>query len=124
MRHIRSTFAFVALALAVPQIASAHTELVASTPAANSTVSGPSTIVLRFEEPVVAATTQAEIAMTGMANHATMPVTNFTSRMGSDRKTLTLTLAAPLSRGTYRVNWSAAGGDTHRVTGNFTFTVR
>jgi methionine-rich copper-binding protein CopC len=125
LRHL--TLAFAAFALAAPQIASAHTELVASTPAANSKVKAPSTIVLKFEEPVVGAATHATLDMTsmpGMAHGKPMAITGFTSKLGSDRKTLTLSFKKPLSPGGYRVTWSAAGADTHHVTGNFSFTVQ
>ena len=32
--------------------------------------------------------------------------------------------AAPLSPGTYRVTWAIAAADGHRMTGNYSFTVR
>ncbi|WP_354957136.1 copper resistance protein CopC [Sphingobium sp. CECT 9361] len=73
------------------------------------------------------ATARAEIAMTGMpgmASHAPMPITGFTARLGNDRKSMTLLLRRPLASGTYRVTWSAAGADTHRMGGDFSFTVR
>jgi methionine-rich copper-binding protein CopC len=127
MRIRHFAIALGALALAAPQIASAHTELVSSTPAANSRVAGPTTIDLRFEEPIIGSTAHAEIAMTGMpgmADHKPTPVTGFTAKVSSDSKTVTLELASALAAGTYRVTWSAAGTDSHRATGNFSFTVR
>jgi len=127
MRAYLSTFALAALALAVPQIASAHTELVSSTPAANAKVAGPTKIVLRFEEPIIGSTARAQIAMTampGMASHTPTPVTGFTSQMSKDNKSMTLQLRRALAAGTYKVTWSAAGDDAHRVTGNFNFTVK
>ena len=42
----------------------------------------------------------------------------------ADGKRLTLTAARPFPRGTYRVTWHAAGTDTHRMQGNYSFTVR
>lgn len=62
--------------------------------------------------------------MPGMASHAPMPITGFTAQMGKDRKSMTLQLRRGLTVGTYRVTWAAAGADTHRMSGNFTFTVR
>ncbi len=123
-------FALIAAALATfatPQLASAHARLVSSTPAANATVARPTKIDLRFNEAVIGSTVSVQLAMTGMpgmANHAPMPITGFTSQLGKDRKSLTLMLRRPLVAGTYRVNWAAAGSDTHRLTGTFTFTVR
>lgn len=126
--RFRSLFlAVTALGLIAPQVASAHTQLVSSTPAANATVAAPTKIELRFNEAVIGATARAEIAMTGMpgmANHALMPVTGFTAQLGKERTSMTLLLRRPLAAGTYRVTWSAAGADTHRMGGNFNFTVR
>ena len=58
-----------------PGAASAHTKLIASTPAANSTVSKVTSISLKFNENVIASTVKTEFVMTGMpgmANHAPM----------------------------------------------------
>jgi methionine-rich copper-binding protein CopC len=121
------TLAAAALALAMPQFAGAHTQLVSSTPAANATAAAPTRIELRFNEAVIGATARAGIVMTampGMANHGVMPITGFTAQLGKDRKSMTLLLKRPLGAGTYRVTWAAAGADTHRMTGSFSFTVR
>ncbi|KRA81248.1 copper homeostasis periplasmic binding protein CopC [Altererythrobacter sp. Root672] len=121
------TLAFAALALGAPQIASAHTELVSTIPAANARVASPTKIELHFEEPIVGSTARAEIAMTGMpgtASHDPTAVTGFTSQMSKDKKTMTLQLRHALAAGTYKVTWSAAGADSHRAGGNFSFTVR
>ena len=123
-------FALIIAALAsfaTPQLVSAHAKLVASTPAANATVARPTKIDLRFNEAIIGSTVSAQLAMTGMpgmANHAAMPIKGFTAKMGKDRKSMTLMLRRPLAAGTYRVNWAAAGADTHRLTGTFNFTVR
>ena len=112
---------------ATPQLVSAHARLVSSTPAANAIVTRPTKIDLRFNEAVIGSTVSVQLAMTGMpgmADHAPMPITGFTSQLGKDRKSLTLMLRRPLAGGTYRVNWAAAGADTHRLTGTFNFTVR
>ncbi|PZQ43992.1 MAG: copper resistance protein CopC, partial [Phenylobacterium zucineum] len=34
------------------------------------------------------------------------------------------TFAAPLPPGAYRVSWAIAAADGHRMTGNYSFTVR
>ncbi len=128
MRTTRFALMVAAIAtLATPQLVSAHAKLVASTPAANATVARPTKIDLRFNEAVIGSTVSVQLAMTGMpgmAKHAPMPITGFTSQLGKDRKSLTLLLRRPLAAGTYRVNWAAAGADTHRLTGTFNFTVR
>ena len=127
MRFHRFALAIAALGLVAPQIAGAHTQLVSSSPAANASVAAPTKIELRFNEAVIGATARATIAMTGMpgmANHAPMPITGFTAQIGKDRKSMTLLLRRPLSAGAYRVTWTAAGADTHRMSGTFDFTVR
>lgn len=127
MRLPNFAFALAAAGLVMPQIALAHTRMVSSTPAANADVAAPTTIVLRFNEALIAPTAKAEIAMTGMpgmANHAPSAITGFTTQLAQDRKSMTLQLARPLAKGTYRVTWSAAGADTHRMSGNFSFTVK
>jgi methionine-rich copper-binding protein CopC len=59
-----------------------------------------------------------------MASHTPTPVTGFTSQMSKDNKSMTLQLRRALAAGIYKVTWSAAGDDAHRVTGNFSFTVK
>ena len=46
------------------------------------------------------------------------------STMGKDGKSLTLTAKRALVPGTYKVKWSAAGADTHRMGSEFSFTVK
>lgn len=127
MRMPILALAVAALGLIAPQIAIAHTQLIASSPAANARVAAPTKIELRFNEAVFGATARATIAMTGMpgmASHAPMAITGFTAQMGKDRKSMTLLLRRPLTAGTYLVTWTAAGADTHRMSGTFSFTVR
>ncbi len=114
-------------ALAYAGSAQAHTKLVSSSPAANTTVAKPGRVVLTFNERVIANFTGATLAMTsmpGMANHQPMAITGFTSAMSSDGKTLTLTMRRALAAGTYQLKWHAAGADTHRMEGTFTFAVK
>ena len=61
--------------------------------------------------------------MPGMANHAPMKVP-FSSMMGKEGKSAMLMVKRPLSPGTYKVTWSAAGADTHRMGSEFSFTVK
>lgn len=128
MSKLRLAFAAPLLAaLAFAGSAQAHTRLVASSPAANATVAKPGKIILTFNEPLVANFSGAELSMTGMpgmASHQPMAVSGFTSAMSKDGKTLTLTMRRALMPGTYQLRWHAAGADTHRMEGNFTFTVK
>lgn len=125
----RSPLPFAAAALALlltPAAAYAHTRLVGSSPVANATVSKVTSVNLQFNEKVIASTVKAELVMTGMpgmANHAPMKIPA-TARMGKDGKSMMLMLKRALVPGTYKVKWSAAGADTHRMGSEFGFTVK
>lgn len=125
LRKLTILSALIATGVALP--AQAHTKLVASTPAANATVGKTTRIMLTFNEKVLSQFAGASLVMTGMpgmANHAPMKMTGVSSQMGSDGRSMTLLLQRPLPAGTYRVDWHAAGADTHRMEGNFTFAVK
>jgi len=109
-----------------PGTALAHAKLVGSTPAANSAVAKVTTVTLKFSEKLIASTVKAELVMTGMPgmkDHPPMKIP-FTSAMSKDGKSMTLQLKRALVRGTYKVKWSAAGADTHRMGSEFSFTVK
>ena len=117
--------AAIALASA-PGAALAHAKLVGSTPAANTAVSKVTSVNLKFSEKLIASTVKAELVMTGMPgmkDHPPMKIP-FTSAMGKDGKSMTLQLRRALVPGTYKVKWSAAGADTHRMGSEFGFTVK
>ena len=125
------TFPAVAAAavcgLLIPVMASAHTKVVASTPAEGATVKAPRVVSLSFSEPLPPETVAASIVMTampGMTDHPPMPIRNFKSSWSSDKHVLTLNLRQALPLGSYDVNWQAAGADGHRATGKVSFTVR
>lgn len=112
--------------LLTPASAHAHAKLVASNPTANASVSKVTSVRLTFNEKLIASTVRAELVMTGMpgmANHAPMRMPT-TAQMGKDGKSMTLLLKRALVPGTYKVKWSAAGADTHRMGSEFSFTVK
>lgn len=115
------------LALAsTPGTALAHAKLVGSTPAANTAATKVATVNLRFSEKLIASTVKAELIMTampGMKDHPPMKIP-VTSAMGKDGKSMTLQPKRALVPGTYKVKWSAAGADTHRMGSEFSFTVK
>ncbi|MBA4308319.1 MAG: copper resistance protein CopC [Sphingopyxis sp.] len=111
-----------------PSVALAHAKLLSSTPAANATVSKDKakSITLVFNEKLMASTVKAELVMTampGMKDHPPMKVA-FSSMMGKDGKSMMLMPKKALVPGTYKVAWSAAGADTHRMGSEFSFTVK
>ncbi|MFD1767215.1 copper homeostasis periplasmic binding protein CopC [Sphingorhabdus buctiana] len=121
------TLAGLALA-SMPGAAFAHAKLVSSTPAANATVSKANvkSINLIFNEKIIASTMKTELLMTGMPgmkDHAPMKIA-FSSMMGKDGKSMMLMPKKALVPGTYKVTWSAAGADTHRMGSEFSFTVK
>ena len=75
---------------------------------------------MTFNEKLMGPTVKADIVMPDMDS---MKVAA-TSQLGKDGKSVTLTPKRALMAGKYTVNWSAAGADTHRMTGSFSFTVK
>jgi copper resistance protein C len=140
---------FVATALvATPVAVFAHAKLVSSTPAVNATVAKPAKITLTFNEKLTGPTVKVELFMTGMAkgmshdggmdhskmaggkmdhgamaDHAPMKIAA-TSQLGKDGKSVSLMPKRALSAGKYKVDWTAAGADMHKMTGNYSFTVK
>jgi methionine-rich copper-binding protein CopC len=145
MQKVFITSAAAALVAALtPTALLADARLVSSRPHDNTTVSNPTRIVLTFNEPINAATVRADVFMTGMPHstahsgmqrddhshksarmqdHAPIKIAVFSTQMSKDGKSVTLRFRRPLVEGRYRVDWSAAGHDDHRVAGRFTFTV-
>src|SRR5688572_28460318 len=108
-----------AAALAAASPAFAHAELVRSNPAANATVkTSPRTITLTFNERVVPAFSKFELTMP--AHRMEVPVRTTVSR---DGKRIVGTVQSRLMKGSYRVSWTAAGSDGHKMTGSYTFKV-
>jgi len=91
-----------------------HAKLVSSYPAANARIKSPGQIKLRFSESLEPAFSSASLTD---AAAKTVPVSK---SVGGDTITL---LPLTLKPGTYKVTWHSVGRDTHRLTGNFGFTV-
>jgi methionine-rich copper-binding protein CopC len=108
-----------AFALLATGPAVAHTELVRSSPAANATVkTSPRTITLTFNERVVPAFSKFELTMP--AHGMKVPVRTTVS---ADGKRIVGTVGSRLMTGTYKITWTAAGADGHRMTGDLSFRV-
>ena len=150
--NILSLLAATAL-VASPVAVFAHAKMVSSTPGVNATVPKPSKITLTFNEKLTGPTVKVELFMTGMAkgmshdggmdhskmdhskmaggkmdhgamaDHAPMKIAA-TSQLGKDGKSVTLTPKRALSAGKYKVSWTAAGADMHKMAGNYSFTVK
>jgi methionine-rich copper-binding protein CopC len=112
--------------LVAPLPAFAHPKLVSATPAPDAATAPTARLQLVFSERLVAQFSGAELVMTempGMKMHGPMRMTVKAS-VADDGKTLVLTLAKPLPKGGYRVDWHVVSADTHRVQGNYGFKVQ
>jgi len=109
--------AAVALAAAGPALA--HTHLVQSDPAAGATVkAAPKAITLTFSERLVPTFSTFELTMPD--HRMKVPVKTAVSR---DGKQIVGTLEKPLTAGSYKIEWTAAGSDGHKMTGEVAFKV-
>lgn len=110
--------------LVAASTAQAHPELLSSTPANGARGAAPAKIELRFSEKLTTQFSGAKLLMTAMPGmqHAPMPVKASVAG-GADPKSMLLTPAAPLTAGSYRVEWRAVSADTHPITGSLTFDV-
>ena len=122
MKSSRVLFAglagLAAFGMATPVLA--HAKLVSSNPADGAVVTAaPRAITLRFNERVVPAFTKVELTMPGHGG-LKVPVTVNVAR---DGKTVTGVPGASLAKGAYRIVWTAASADGHRMNGNVNFEV-
>lgn len=97
----------------------AHAHLVSSNPAANATVAAPKTITLTFSEKLVPAFSKFDLVL---PEHGGMKVAVKTT-VSKDGKRITGTPAAALSAGAYKVVWTAASADGHKMNGEVAFKV-
>ncbi|WP_054110204.1 copper homeostasis periplasmic binding protein CopC [Brevundimonas sp. AAP58] len=111
-------FAGVAALAASASPVAAHARLVAATPADGATVSAPRTVALTFSERFAAPFSTVEVE-DGRGRAVVL-----TKTVSEDGKTLGGSFSTPLPAGTYRVTWAIAAADGHRMTGNYSFTVR
>ncbi len=127
MLRVASIAGFVIASLALTSAVQAHTKVAATSPAANTAVAPTNKVSITFNESPVPAFSGADVTMTGMpgmANHSPMKISGLKPSWSADGKTLTLVAGRPFPKGTYQVSWRAAGADTHRVQGNYSFTVK
>jgi methionine-rich copper-binding protein CopC len=100
--------------LALP--AFAHARLLRSSPSAGANVRSPLHITLRFSEALEPAFSGALLLDLDGRNVSGEPVK-------VDGPLITLT-PGPLPPGVYHVSWHSVGHDTHRLDGDFSFTVK
>ena len=108
------------MVLAGPVAALAHAHLVRAVPAAGGTVSTtPSEVTLRFNEKLERAF--SSVVVRDAAGKQVDKGDAAVDR--NDRTIMRVMLQQPLEPGVYKVEWRAVSADTHKVNGDFTFTV-
>jgi copper resistance protein C len=119
MRNFFLPAAAVAVLVAGP--AAAHTKLVTANPAPNATVrSVANQIQITFNEPVMQRF--VTLAVTG-PDGAKLHVAAVT--VDPKKKNRVNAVVHGFGRpGAYKVHWTAAGSDMHRMTGSYSFTLR
>lgn len=127
MSFLKATAVAVALttSLFLSVAAQAHPKLLSSTPAEGAEGAAPSKIELHFSENLTTQFSGAKLIMTDMPGMPNSPMgVKAGVAAGSDPKTMVITPSAPLTTGTYKVEWRAVSSDTHPITGNVTFKVK
>jgi methionine-rich copper-binding protein CopC len=110
----------IAAAAALAGPAYAHSKLVTANPAPNSVVrQAPQRISITFNEPVLPRF--VTIAVTGPAGALHVMGVEVDPKNKARVSTVVHGGGKP---GTYKVDWSAAGSDMHKMTGTYSFTVR
>ena len=117
LKKILNTAALLTL-MTGASAAFAHAHLEQSTPAADSTVSNVKELRLAFTEGVEQAFTKVVLTH----DQAPVAVSSIKTEP-ANKKILIVTPAQPLPAGTYNVKWNAVSVDTHKSTGDYSFTV-
>lgn len=98
----------------------AHAHLVSSNPVARATVkTAPKTIVLTFSSKVVPAFSKFEVTM---PEHGGMKIPVRTT-VSKDGKSIVGTPQTALASGAYKIVYTAAAADGHKMTGEVAFKV-
>lgn len=109
-------YLFIGLLLMIPTVASAHTELTSSNPAANQVIKKDlKEVVLTYEGKIESLSTM-DLVKDGQK-------ISFVSVTPKENQ-LIGTLSAPLDNGSYTIKWSIAGEDGHPINGEIPFTVQ
>jgi methionine-rich copper-binding protein CopC len=97
----------------------AHPELQSAEPAAGAATASPKQIRITFNENVMAQFSGAEVK----DQSGKMIATGKATVDPANKKQLVVPVNEPLSPGYYKVEWHAVSDDTHRVKGNYSFSV-
>lgn len=115
-RLLAALLLLLGLAVVTATPAAAHTGLESSSPADGATVRrAPTTLVLRFADPVVPGTAVGALDGPGGRHSLRAPTVR--------GATVRMTLAGPASPGRYRLAWRVVADDGHPVSGTLRFEV-
>jgi methionine-rich copper-binding protein CopC len=118
-RSMLALAAGCALTLGAIATAFAHAHLLRAVPAVGGTVhETPKEIQLRFNEKL-----EASFSTVVVRDAQGKQVDNADAQVDKSDRLLMRVSLPPLTPGVYRVEWRVMSADTHKVNGNFTFTV-
>lgn len=103
--------------LAVPTMF-AHTHPMAMMPAADSTGSSPTSVMIHFSGPL-----EPKFSLVTVTDATGHVVNKDASVVAADAKSISLAMPT-LAPGVYSVNWVAVSVDSHRSQGEYKFTVK
>ena len=111
----------VVAALLLGSAANAHPQLKSAGPAPGSVVTtSPKALRIQFNEGIVLSFSGIDLMNESGKKQAVGPAT----LNPKDNKQLIVPIGASLAPGKYKVAWHAVGDDTHRVKGQYAFTVK
>ncbi|KFE56811.1 copper homeostasis periplasmic binding protein CopC [Pseudomonas syringae] len=109
--------------LTLTNVAFAHAHLDSQLPAADSTVSSPKELRLKFSEGVEEKFTKISItSVAASGKNLVEPVPGIATDP-ADKTVLIVTPGAPLAPGEYKVEWHVVSVDTHKSEGSYRFSV-
>jgi methionine-rich copper-binding protein CopC len=123
----RLKYALSALAvlgcLTTATYALAHAHLESQSPAADSEVTAPKELRLKFSEGVEDTFSKVSISRERPGDSTEVVATQTIAADPADKKVLIVTPAVPLAPGKYKVEWHAVSVDTHKSEGVYRFEV-
>lgn len=122
LKHIVASLTLLASAC-LSGLAFAHAHLESQLPAADSTVTTPKELRLRFSEGIEEKFTKVSITSTTPSGKTMVEAVPDIATDPADNKILIVTPVAPLTAGQYKIEWHAVSVDTHKSEGNYSFTV-
>ena len=118
-RSITTLAAAAVLLMGGTAAAFAHAHLVRATPAAGGTMqAAPTEVMLRFSEKL-----EPKFSSAVVRDSAGKQVNKADATVDQADRMIMRVVLPPLEPGVYKVEWRVMSADTHKVDGDFTFTV-